>query len=240
MSYNYQDQMPLPASLGGAVQQTFESVMQRVYLWMALGLLLTAGVAAVVVNSPLIDTIANNAILFYALILGELGLVVGISFGINKLSPEMATGLFFAYAGLNGLTLAFIFLIYTSASIALTFVATASLFGAMSLIGYTTKMDLSQYGSYLLMALLGLIIASVVNMFWANSALDWIVTYVGILIFLGLTVYDTQRIKRMTITAVAQGDSTAISRIGILGALSLYLDFINLFLRLLRVTGRRR
>ena len=123
---------------------------------------------------------------------------------------------------------------------ALTFVATASLFGAMSLIGYTTKMDLSQYGSYLLMALLGLIIASVVNMFWANSVLDWIVTYVGILIFLGLTVYDTQRIKRMTITAVEQGDAAVISRVGILGALSLYLDFINLFLRLLRVTGRRR
>lgn len=239
MSYNYSDQLVLPPS-AAMVQQTFESVMQRVYGWMALGLLITAGVAWFVANSSLINVIGSNPILFYVLMFGELGLVVGISFGINKLSPAMATGLFFAYAAMNGLTFAFIFLVYTSASIALTFAATASLFGAMSLIGYTTKMDLSQYGSYLLMALLGLIIASVVNIFWANSTLDWILTYVGILIFLGLTVYDTQRIKRMTTTAVQQGDSTVIGRVSILGALSLYLDFINLFLRLLRVTGRQR
>lgn len=239
MSLNYENRLGTPPS-NAAIDTTFFAVMQRVYAWMALGLFLTAGVAYIVANSPVVFWIASNPLLFYGLMIGEIGLVMGISFGINKLSPTVAMGLFLLYAAVNGLTLAFILLIYTSASIALAFGATAALFAVMSVIGYTTKMDLSRYGSYLMMALVGLILASIVNMFWANSTLEWIVTYVGILIFLGLTIYDTQRIKAMTIAAMIQGDELVINRIGIIGALRLYLDFINLFLRLLRILGRRR
>jgi FtsH-binding integral membrane protein len=148
--------------------------------------------------------------------------------------------LFFAYAALNGLTFSVLFMVYTLGSVAYTFFATAALFGAMSILGYTTKMDLSKVGSFLFMGLIGLIIAMLVNMFWANTALGWIVTFVGILLFLGLTVYDTQRIKRMTAAALQGGDENVQARMGILGALALYLDFINLFLFMLQLGGRRR
>ena len=133
-----------------------------------------------------------------------------------------------------------LFVVYTLGSVALTFVATAALFGAMSIIGYTTKMDLSKMGSFLFMGLIGLIIAMIVNMFWASTALSWIVTFAGIFLFLGLTFYDTQRIKRMTVVALQHDSEDVQARVGILGALALYLDFINLFLFLLRLGGRRR
>jgi FtsH-binding integral membrane protein len=174
------------------------------------------------------------------LLIVELGLVVGLSWGINRISPATAMLLFFAYAVLNGLTFSVLFVVYTLGSVATTFLATAALFGAMSIIGYTTKMDLSKVGSFLFMGLIGLIIAMVVNIFWANTALGWIVTFAGILLFLGLTVYDTQRIKRMTAAALQQGDENVQARMGILGALALYLDFINLFLFILRLGGQRR
>jgi len=174
------------------------------------------------------------------LLIVELGLVVGLSWGINRISPATATLLFFAYAVLNGLTFSVLFLVYTLGSVATTFLATGALFGAMSIIGYTTKMDLSKVGSFLFMGLIGLIIAMLVNMFWANTALSWIVTFAGILLFLGLTIYDTQRIKRMTAAALQQGDENIQARMGILGALALYLDFINLFLFILRLGGQRR
>ncbi|MFL7868113.1 MAG: Bax inhibitor-1/YccA family protein [Anaerolineales bacterium] len=222
------------------LDETFSNVLRRVYVWMALGLLVTAGVAAFVSVSPLSQVLAGQPLIFFALLIVELGLVVGLSWGINRISPATATLLFFAYAVLNGLTFSVLFLVYTLGSVATTFLATGALFGAMSIIGYTTKMDLSKVGSFLFMGLIGLIIAMLVNMFWANTALSWIVTFAGILLFLGLTIYDTQRIKRMTAAALQQGDENIQARMGILGALALYLDFINLFLFILRLGGQRR
>jgi uncharacterized protein len=220
--------------------ETFAAVLRRVYVWMAFGLLLTAGVAAFVSVSPLAQILAGQPLIFFGLLIAELGLVLGLSWGINRLSPGLAMLLFFAYAALNGLTFSVLFMVYTLGSVASTFFATAALFGAMSILGYTTKMDLSKAGSFLFMGLIGLIIAMLVNMFWANSALGWIVTFAGILLFLGLTVYDTQRIKRMTAAALQNGNENVQARMGILGALALYLDFINLFLFILQLGGRRR
>jgi FtsH-binding integral membrane protein len=222
------------------LDETFSAVLRRVYSWMTLGLLVTAVTATFVSVSPLFQVLAGQPLLFFVLLIAELGLVIGLSWGINRISPATAMLLFFAYAVLNGLTLSVLFVVYTLGSVAYTFFATAALFGVMSVIGYTTKMDLSKLGSFLLMGLIGLIIAMVVNLFWANTALGWIVTFAGILLFLGLTVYDTQRIKRMTAAALQQGDEDVQARMGILGALALYLDFINLFLFILRLSGRRR
>jgi hypothetical protein len=222
------------------LDETFSNVLRRVYVWMALGLLVTAGVAAFVSVSPLFQVLAGQPLIFFGLLIVELGLVVGLSWGINRISPATAMLLFFAYAVLNGLTFSVLFVVYTLGSVAHTFLATAALFGVMSIIGYTTKMDLSKMGSFLFMGLIGLIIAMIVNIFWANTALGWIVTFAGILLFLGLTIYDTQRIKRMTAAALQQGDEDVQARMGILGALALYLDFINLFLFILRLGGQRR
>ncbi len=220
--------------------ETFSAVLRQVYIWMALGLFVTASVAAFVSVSPLFQILAGQPLIFLVLMVAELGLVLGLSWGITRLSPGMALSLFFVYAALNGLTLSTLFVVYTLGSVAQTFLATAALFGAMSIVGYTTKMDLSKIGSFLLMGVIGLLIAMVVNMFWANTVLGWIVTFAGIFLFLGLTMYDTQRIKRMTVSALQQGDENVQARVGILGALSLYLDFINLFLFMLRLSGRRR
>lgn len=220
--------------------ETFAAVLRRVYTWMALGLLVTAGVAAFVSVSPLFQVLAGQPLIFLVLMLAELGLVIGLSWGINRISPATAMLLFFIYAALNGLTFSVLFVVYTLGSVASTFLATSALFGVMSVIGYTTKTDLSKMGSFLFMGLIGLIIAMLVNLFWTNTVLGWIVTFAGILVFLGLTIYDTQRIKRMTAAALQAGDDNVQARMGILGALSLYLDFINLFLFILRLTGRRR
>ncbi|MFN2150877.1 MAG: Bax inhibitor-1/YccA family protein [Anaerolineales bacterium] len=222
------------------LDETFSNVLRRVYVWMALGLLVTAATAAFVSVSPLFQVLAGQPLIFFVLLIAELGLVVGLSWGINRISPATAMLLFFAYAVLNGLTFSVLFVVYTLGSVAHTFLATAALFGVMSIIGYTTKMDLSKMGSFLFMGLIGLIIAMIVNIFWANTALGWIVTFAGILLFLGLTIYDTQRIKRMTAAALQQGDEDVQARMGILGALALYLDFINLFLFILRLGGQRR
>jgi len=222
------------------ISDTFAAVLRRVYVWMALGLMVTAMTAAFVSASPLFAVLTGQPLIFFGLMIAELALVIGLSRGINRISSATAMLLFFAYAVLNGLTFSVLFVVYTLGSVALTFVAAASLFGVMSIVGYTTKMDLSRMGSFLFMGLIGLIIAMLVNMFWASTALSWIVTFVGILLFLGLTFYDTQRIKRMTITAIQQGNEDIQARMGILGALALYLDFINLFLFLLRLGGRRR
>ena len=220
--------------------ETFAAILRRVYVWMALGLLTTAAVAAFVSVSPLFQVLAGQPLLFFGLLIVELGLVFGLSWGINRVSPATALLLFFAYAALNGLTLSVLFVAYTLGSVASTFLATAAMFGVMSIIGYTTKIDLSKFGTFLFMGVIGLLIAMLVNMFWSNSVLGLIVTFAGIIIFLGLTIYDTQRIKRMTAAALQQGNENVEAKLGILGALSLYLDFINLFLFLLRLGGRRR
>jgi len=207
-------------------------VMPAVYAWMGGGLGLTALVSMMTVSSPaLLQAILGNRILFYVLIFGELGLVVAISGAINKISASTASLLFLAYAALNGLTMSTIFVAYTSSSIASTFTITAGMFGAMSLYGYATKSDLTSWGSFLFMGLIGVVIASVVNIFLHSSMIYWVVSFCGIIVFTGLTAYDTQKIKN----AGNVGTKGAI-----LGALTLYLDFINMFLLMLRLLGDRK
>ncbi|MEZ4513001.1 MAG: Bax inhibitor-1/YccA family protein [Chloroflexota bacterium] len=239
MSYEHQQTLPVSPAQVSAI---FTAAMQRVYLWMALGLVLTAGVAFYVSSSfTLLSLIFSSQWVFLGLVLVELGLVTGITRAINRLSPAAAVGLFFLYAAINGVTLSAIFLVYDLGSVALTFGTTAVVFGVMSFVGWTTKQDLSKWGGILFMALIGLIVASIANYFLASTVLDGVITYAGVLIFLGLTVYDTNRIKLMAAAAAYEGvGETAVSRIGVLGALRLYLDFINLFLFLLRLLGRRR
>jgi FtsH-binding integral membrane protein len=239
MTYKYPD-VHLHTYIDLDSRDVLESVLRQVYVWMTLGLFLTAGVAAFVSASPLSQILTGQPLIFYGLLIAELALVIGLSWGIKRLSTTTAISMFLLYAALNGLTLSVLFLVYSLGSITYTFLASATLFGVMSFIGYTTKIDLAKMGTFLLMGLIGLFIAMIVNIFWANSALGWIVTFAGIFLFLGLTVFDTQRIKHMTSTALQQGDEDFEARLGILGALSLYLDFINLFLFLLRLTGRRR
>ncbi|MGH2538771.1 MAG: Bax inhibitor-1/YccA family protein [Candidatus Promineifilaceae bacterium] len=238
---DYESHAPMPLDQT-AISQAFAEALRRVYLWMFFGLTLTAAVAWMTAGSEaVLGLIFGNSFGFLGLIVVELGLVFGISRFINRLSPGVALALFFVFAAINGLTMAIIFVAYELGTIALAFVSSAGLFGAMSFIGYTTKEDLSGWGKWLLFGLIGVIIASVVNMFLANSTLDWIVTYAGTGLFLALTVYDTQRIKVMTAQAVVAGQSEVASRVGVLGALRLYLDFINLFLFMLRILrGRRR
>ena len=239
MTYNYPD-VHLRTFIDSDSKDVLGAVLRRVYAWMTLGLFITAGVAAFVSASPLFQILTGQPLIFFGLLLVELALVMGLSWGIKRLSTPAAMSLFLIYAALNGLTLSTLFVVYTLGSVAFTFLASAATFGVMSVIGYTTKIDLSKMGSFLLMGLVGLIVAMLVNIFWANSALGWIVTFAGIILFLGLTMFDTQRIKRMTATALQQGDDEFEARLGILGALSLYLDFINLFLFLLQLGGRRR
>ncbi len=212
------------------------SVMTNVFWWMSVGLGLTGLIAFGVANTPAaIEVIFGNRIVFWGLLLGELALVFTLSAAITRLSPLVATAMFLAYAAMNGLTLAVIFLIYTQGSIASTFFVTGGTFGAMAAFGTLTKRDLSGWGSFLFMGLIGVIIASVVNIFLASPMLYWAVTYAGVLVFVGLTAYDTQRIRQM-----AASGALPANKLAIYGALRLYLDFINLFLMLLRIFGRRR
>ena len=199
------------------------------------GLLVTAFLAVVTVSSPLlVQAVFGNRLVFFGLILGELGLVVAISGAINRLSAFAASFLFILYAALNGVTMAAIFAVYTAQSIAATFVVTAATFCTMSVYGYVTRRDLSGWGSFLFMGLVGVVIASVVNIFTRSSAASWIISAVGVIVFTGLAAYDTWKIKALA-AAGAEGRKPAI-----LGALTLYLDFINLFLMLLRLLGNRR
>lgn len=212
--------------------------ISQVYAWMMAGLLVTGAIASWVASTPaMINAIVGNSIIFFGLIIGEIAMVWILAANIRRMSVGLATAMFLAYSALNGLTLSVIFLAYTQASIATTFLVTGGTFGLMSLYGYTTKRDLTSMGNLLVMALIGFLIGTVVNIFWANSTLYWILTYGGIIIFVGLTAWDTQKIKHMLRQA---NDSTTIGRVTILGALILYLDFINLFLLLLRIFGDRR
>ncbi len=217
------------------------SFINKVYMWMCGALLITGFVALRTISSESLMNMlfgGTSMMPFYVLIFAELGLVWWLSASINKMSSGLATALFVLYSALNGLTLAVIFLLYTKASIASTFFVTAATFGVMSAYGYFTKKDLTSWGNLLFMALIGFIIASIVNMFLQSTFFYWMVTYAGILIFVGLTAYDTQKIKKMSLGLDA--DSEAGKKGAIMGALMLYLDFINLFLLLLRVLGNRR
>ncbi len=217
------------------------TVLQQVYAWMAGGLTVTGLVALWAYTSGFVASVLiRNQGLFIGLIIAELALVMALSWGIGRMSAPVATGTFLLYSALNGLTMAVIFLLYTAASIGTTFLVTAGTFAAMSLYGYTTKRDLTSIGSFLVMGLIGFLLASVVNFFLKSEMLYWLLTYAGILIFIGLTAYDTQKIKKLSAVLDGNSDQALLRRVVLMGALTLYLDFINLFLLLLRVLGRRR
>lgn len=216
----------------------FPALMRKTYLWMSMALVITGLTAYVVAtNAAISNFLFMHSHLIWVLFLAEIGLVIGLSAAIRKISLSAATLMFVAYAALNGVTFSSLFYVYTMGSLASTFFITAGTFGAMSLVGFFTKADLSSMGKILLMALIGLIIASVVNIFVASSGLEVLMTYLGVLIFVGLTAYDTQKIKQMFL--MAPDASEATQKYAVLGALTLYLDFINLFLYLLRIFGRR-
>ena len=223
------------------INSAFIGAMSRVYLYMTGGLVLTTIVAMVVALNPDIQAaVFSRGIIVFGLIGAQLGLVLLISATINKLAPPMALALFFIYAALMGVTLSVIFVVYDLGSIGLAFGATASIFAGLSIAGLTTKKDLTSLGPILFASLLGLIVASFANLFFQSSALEWLGSIAGVIIFMGLTLYDSKKIKEMTAEAVVQGDTLAVSRIGAIGALKLYLDLINLFIFILSIVGNRK
>jgi FtsH-binding integral membrane protein len=215
--------------------------VRSVYNWMAVGLALTGFISLYTAQSETaMRLIFGNPLIFFVLIGAELALVFTISGRVNRMSAATATSLFVIYAGLNGLTLSFIFLAYTSTSIASTFFVCAGTFVACSIYGWTTKRDLTSFGGFLAMGLIGIIVASLVNIFIQSSAMQAIISYIGVFVFVGLTAYDTQKLKNMALTQPAGLEEGVVRKGAILGALSLYLDFINLFLMLLRIFGQSR
>jgi uncharacterized protein len=241
---------PYGADRAVAIDAGLRAYMIRVYNTMALGVALTGLVSWITYNAAVVTNEAGRIVsltpfgqaifsgpALIVLFLGTLGLVFFMSFRVHTLSVGMATGLFYLYAGLLGLMLASVFMVYTGTSIARVFFITAASFGALSLYGYTTQRDLTAIGSFLIMGLFGLILAMIVNIFLASSALDFVISAVGVLVFAGLTAYDTQRIKEMYDVS---DDGTVAGRKAVMGPLSLYLDFINMFLMLLRLFGERR
>lgn len=220
------------------ISAAFPILMRKVYVWMSLALVITGFTAYYVAsNESLLMTIVTNQILFWGLVIAELVLVIALSAAINKLSLTVATFMFVAYSVINGVTLSFIFIVYAMSSIASAFLITAGTFAAMALFGYFTKTDLTSMGKILMMALVGIIIATIVNIFLKSSGLEMILNYLGVLVFVGLTAYDSQKIKQMLLQASDAGEGA--QKIALLGALSLYLDFINLFLYILRLFGKR-
>ena len=228
------------AGTAAVIDEGLRSYMLKVYNYMGIGLVVT-GLVAYFTSQWALSSQANAELIYasplsWLIMLSPLAFVLVLSFGINKLSTGTAQILFWAFAAVMGLSLSSIFLVYTGASIARVFFITAATFGAMSLYGYTTKRDLTGVGNFLIMGLIGLIIASIVNIFLASTALDFAISAIGVLIFVGLTAYDTQRIKESY--SVSFG-ADVLAKGAIMGALSLYLDFINLFLMLLRMFGNR-
>jgi FtsH-binding integral membrane protein len=220
--------------------EVVNAFMRGVYGWMCLGLMITAGASYFTVTSQaMMQLVFGNQLVFFGLVIVELGLVVGLSAAINRISGGTASLLFALYSALNGVTLAAIFAVYAKAAIMNAFLVTGGMFGAMSLYGLLTRKDLTSFGSFLFMGLIGIIIASVVNIFTKSAMMDFVISCVGVLVFLGLTAYDTQKLKVMGQMAPAD-DATAVRRGTILGALTLYLDFINIFLMMLRLFGSSR
>ncbi len=223
------------------VQVRVNSFVRSVYNWMAVGLAITGVVAYGVANSPgVTEVIFGSQLVFFGLIIAQLAMVYMISARIQRMQASTATMLFIVYSALNGATLSSIFLAYTQSAITSTFFICAATFTACSVYGWTTRRDLTTMGGFLTMGLIGIVIASVVNMFFQSGAVSTIVSYVGVLVFVGLTAYDTQEIKNMALSQPADIDAGAVRKGAILGALKLYLDFINLFLMLLRIFGGRR
>jgi FtsH-binding integral membrane protein len=233
MSWNQQPTYASPDMLAARIT----AFLGRVYAWMFLGLLVTAATAFFVASSePLIEALILNRLVFWILVFGQLGLVFYLSARVDKMSPTTAGALFIVYSATVGITTSVILLAYTGVSLFSTFVVTAGMFGALALFGTFTKRSLAGVGQFMFMGLIGLIIASVVNLFVLSSAVDFVVSVVGVLVFTGLTAWDAQRMKQM---AVSLPDGR-VGSYAVVGALSLYLDFINLFFFLLRFTGGRR
>lgn len=229
-----------PTYIESNAQSGYLAILKNVYLWMTLALGISGITAIAVANSPqLLELLYGNGLALFIVFIAQLGLVWLISARISSMSINTATALFIAYSILTGVTLASIFIVFTQESIASVFFISAGTFAAISLYGYTTKRDLSNWRTYLLMGLIGLIIASVVNWFMHSEMLYWIISYVGVLVFVGLTAYDTQKIKQMALVSYNQ-EGEISQKIALLGALTLYLDFINLFIYLLRIFGRRK
>ena len=221
------------------VSAAFPVLMRKVYVWMTLALVITGFTAYGVATSPgLLQAIYTNQVLMWGLIIAEFALVIGVTAAINRLSLTTATLMFIVYSVINGALLSFIFVAYTASSVATVFFITAGTFGAMALVGYTTKTDLSSMGKILMMALIGLVIATIVNLFVKSSGFTLILSYVGVLIFVGLTAWDSQKIKQMLLQAPDAGEQS--QKLALLGALTLYLDFVNLLIYLLRIFGKRR
>ena len=238
MNYNELNFQGLQTERQWDISEAFPVLMRKVYVWMTLALAITGFTAYGVATSPgILQVIYGNQVIMWVLVIAELALVFGVNAAINRISLTTATLMFILYSVINGALLSSIFLIYTASSIATVFFITAGTFGVMALIGYTTKTDLSSMGKILFMALIGLVIATVVNMFIKSNGFMMILSYVGVFIFVGLTAYDTQRIKNMLLEA--PDASEGAQKVALLGALALYLDFINLFIYLLRIFGRR-
>lgn len=226
-------------TLTRARQEASTVFLAKVFNWMAIGLALTGIVAYFFAESGMVRALVGSP-LFFILILVELGMVFYLSARVEKMQPATATGLFIGYSVLNGVTLSSIFLAYTQASIATTFLITAGMFAAMAIYGLVTKRDLSGMGSFMFMGLIGIILASIVNIFLKSPALYWAISAIGVLVFVGLTAYDVQKIKQIGEQGIMEQGEGAIRKGAIIGALALYLDFINLFLMLLRFFGGSR
>lgn len=223
----------------GSKERSVSDVFAKVFGWMFIGLIITAVTAFVTANSPtILATILTNNVYWIGLLIAELVLVIVLTARIHKMSKTAAIVSFLLYSVINGLTLSTIFLVYTMSSIYSVFFITAGMFGGMALYGYTTKKDLTKIGSILLMALLGIILASIVNIFWLNDTFSFIVSVAGVIVFVGLTAYDVQKIKVMA--GQIGNESDFVEKFAISGALTLYLDFINLFLKLLSIFGKSR
>lgn len=222
----------IPSSL---LYEEVRPLLKWVYVWMFFGLIVTTAVAFLTTTSTALLEIRANPIVVFGSFFLQLGLVIGISAAIHKLSPGIAAGLFILYAALNGFVFSVVLLYFSAASVVAAFVTTSLLFGAMTVFGFTTTIDLTKMGSFLMMAVIGLLIAIIVNMFLGSGLLDFVISIVGVIIFTALTAYDTQNIKRMAADPELQGNSAMFAKMSIIGALALYLNFINIFLFLLQL-----
>lgn len=228
--------MDLTTTSSTAAAERVSAFLWKVYAWMFIGLGITAMVAYVVAGSPAIfRALVANRLVFFGLVIAELGLVFYLSARVARLSPPVAAGLFALYSAFNGVTLSVVLLAYTGESVTTTFMITAAMFGALAVWGSTTRRSLAGVGQFFFMGLVGLVLASLVGLFWQNDALQFLISVVGVIVFTGLTAYDAQRLKEMAVTVTGE----AVGAYAVVGALSLYLDFVNLFLMLLRFTGRR-
>ena len=220
---------------------TFSTLLRNVYVWMSLALSITALSALWIVSSDFaLNLFLGSSTSLLILIIAQLGLALALSWGLNRMSFPIASILFAAYSFLTGITCSSVFLIYTTESIVSTFFVTAGTFAGMSLYGYFTKKDLSNWGQYLIMGLIGIIIASLVNMFMKSETVMWVTTYIGVILFVGLTAYDTQKIKNMLSNVSSSEINEKSMKLALFGSFILYLDFINLFLKLIRILGKKK